>query len=61
MPSHVSSSDFLLFIQSETPTDGMVLPTFRVDLSSLVKPFWKQKPSQAHHGDSKSNLNLNED
>lgn len=31
----------LFFIQSRTPACGMVPPTFRVGLPSLVKSFWK--------------------
>lgn len=33
---------FPLFICSEVPVCGMVLPTFLVDLPTSVKPHWKQ-------------------
>lgn len=34
-------SSFALFIQSEAPAWGMLPPTFRTSLLSLVKPLWK--------------------
>lgn len=39
--SPFSSFDFLLFTQSGTLANGMVLPTFGVAFPSLAKPFWK--------------------
>lgn len=38
------SAPLLLFIQSQTPAHGMVLPECRVCLPSPVKPLWKHYP-----------------